>query len=65
MDQPFILCGLGRLGWRVLEYLQAAGLPVVVVDTRCTPEEPRLKQARLVQGDCRRQDVLEVRQPRP
>src|SRR5262249_53706320 len=59
MEQPFILCGLGRIGWRVLEYLQTAGLPVVVVDTRCDPKNPRLGNAQFVKGDCRNKDVLE------
>jgi Trk K+ transport system NAD-binding subunit len=59
MEQPFILCGLGRIGWRVLEYLQAAGLPVVVVDTRCDPKDPRLGKAELIKGDCRDKHVLE------
>jgi Trk K+ transport system NAD-binding subunit len=59
MDQPVILCGLGRIGWRVLEYLHAVGLPVVVVDTRCLPNDPRLGKARLVHGDCRNKEVLE------
>jgi Trk K+ transport system NAD-binding subunit len=59
MDQPIILCGLGRVGWRVLEYLRAAGLPVVVVDTHCTADDPRLHGLRIVKGDCRRRDVLE------
>jgi Trk K+ transport system NAD-binding subunit len=59
MQQPVILCGLGRVGWRVLDYLQVAGLSVVVIDTRCQPGDPRLKGARLVQGDCRQQEVLE------
>ena len=59
MEQPFILCGLGRIGWRVLEYLQAAGLPVVVVDTRCDPKDPRLGKAGLIKGDCRNKEVLE------
>ena len=59
MEQHFILCGLGRIGWRVLEYLQAAGSPVVVVDNKCAPDDPRLGQALLVQGDCRRAEVLE------
>ncbi len=59
MDQPIVLCGLGRIGWRVLEYLQAAGLPVVVIDTRCSPAEPRLRGTRLIQGDCRKREHLE------
>ena len=45
MGQPFILCGLGRVGWHVLEYLQSTGLPVVVIDTRCLANDPRLKGA--------------------
>jgi Trk K+ transport system NAD-binding subunit len=59
MDHPIILCGLGRIGWRVLDSLRAAGLPVVAVDNRCSPNDPRLGQVRLVQGDCRQQEVLE------
>ncbi|MBI1918424.1 MAG: NAD-binding protein [Planctomycetes bacterium] len=59
MNKPIILCGLGRVGWRVLEYLQAANLQVVVIDNVCAPDDPRLGNARLVQGDCRRREVLE------
>lgn len=59
MEQPYILCGLGRIGWRVLEYLLAAGVPVAVVDSRCARDDPRLGAARLVRGDCRQQEVLE------
>jgi Trk K+ transport system NAD-binding subunit len=59
MERPIILCGLGRVGWRVLEYLRAAGLPVVVVDTRCPADHPDLAGVRVVQGDCRRHDVLQ------
>jgi len=54
-----ILCGLGRVGWRVLDYLQAADIPVIVIDNACAPGDPRLGKARLVQGDCRRREVLE------
>jgi Trk K+ transport system NAD-binding subunit len=59
MEQHFILCGLGRVGARVLEYLRAAGAAVVVIDTACTPDDPRLAGAPLVRGDCRRREVLE------
>ncbi len=59
MTRPIVLCGLGRMGSRVLEYLHAAGLPAVVVDTACAPDDPRLRGARLVRGDCRRREVLE------
>src|SRR6266699_1257295 len=34
MEQHVILCGLGRVGWRALEYLQAAQVPVTVIDNR-------------------------------
>jgi Trk K+ transport system NAD-binding subunit len=59
MEQHFILCGLGRVGARVLEFLRAAGTPVVVIDNRCGPDDPRLGGTALVQGDCRRPEVLE------
>jgi Trk K+ transport system NAD-binding subunit len=58
MQQHFILCGLGRVGGRVVEYLRAAGAEVVVVDNRCEPGDGRLRGAPLVQGDFRREDVL-------
>ncbi len=67
MESPIIVCGLGRVGTRVLQYLQPTGLPVVVVDTVCQPGDPRLLGFPLVQGDCRHRDVLEaagVRQAR-
>jgi Trk K+ transport system NAD-binding subunit len=59
VNQPVILCGLGRIGWSVLDFLRAAGLQVVVVDNKCALDDPRLGSARLIQGDCRRAEVLE------
>jgi Trk K+ transport system NAD-binding subunit len=59
VDQPVILCGLGRVGARVLEYLLATDFPVVVIDNCCAPDDPRLGRARLVRGDCRLRQVLE------
>jgi len=58
MNQPIILCGLGRIGGKVLEFLRTAGLPVVVIDTQCQESDPRLEGTRLIRGDCRRPDVL-------
>jgi Trk K+ transport system NAD-binding subunit len=58
MDNPIILCGLGRTGWRVLDYLRAAGLPVVVVDTVCQPDDARLQGTPLIRGDFRQREVL-------
>jgi Trk K+ transport system NAD-binding subunit len=60
MEQPIVVCGLGRVGWRVLEYLQAANLPVVIVDTNCGADDPRLRGVRVVTGDCRRREILEA-----
>lgn len=60
MDRPIVLCGLGRMGSRVLDYLLAAKLPVVVLDTVCQPEDARLRGARLIRGDCRSREVLEA-----
>jgi Trk K+ transport system NAD-binding subunit len=60
MQRPIVLCGLGRMGARVLDYLRAAALPVVVIDTVCKPDDPRLGGVRLVSGDCRRREVLEA-----
>lgn len=59
MEHHVILCGLGRVGWRILEYLQAARVPVTVIDTDCRPDDPRLGEAALVQGDCRARESLE------
>lgn len=58
MEKTIILCGLGRVGWRVLEFLQKTGLPVVVIDTHCKVGDPRLGTARLVVGDCRQREIL-------
>ena len=59
MDRPVVLCGLGRVGWRVLESIRAAGLPVVAVDLNIAPDDPRLNGVRAVRGDSRSADVLE------
>ena len=59
MESHFILCGLGRVGWRVLEHLRAVGTPITVIDNRCSAQDPRLGGVKLVVGDCRRQEILE------
>ncbi len=59
MDRPVVLCGLGRVGWRVFESVRAAGLPVVVIDTHVSPGDPKLCGARAVRGDFRQPKVLE------
>lgn len=60
MEAPIVLCGLGRLGTRILRYLQSANLPVVVIDNRCTPSDERLSGGLHVSGDCRQRAVLEA-----
>src|SRR5207302_6806764 len=59
MEQPVIVCGLGQVGWRVLEYLRAAGLCVIAIDDRWQPTDPRLGKARLIRGDYRQREVLD------
>ncbi len=59
MERPVVLCGLGRVGWRVLESLRAAGIPVVVIDIKTEPNDPRLAGATAFKGDCRRYELLE------
>ncbi len=59
MDRPVVLCGLGRMGWRVLESLRSADQPVTVIDTHPPADDPRLAGLTVVAGDCRRPDVLE------
>src|SRR5262245_3506519 len=57
MDRPVILCGFGRVGRRVLEYLRAAQLPAVLIDQRFDPAQVPA-DARTVVGDCRSRDTL-------
>lgn len=58
MERPVILCGLGRVGWRILDHLRAAGLPVAVVSLH-DPADSRLAGVHFVKGDCRRPELLE------
>ncbi|MGF1579093.1 MAG: potassium channel family protein [Gemmataceae bacterium] len=58
MDRTILLCGLGRVGWRVLNYLQNAGFAVVIIDTEASPNDKRLEGVRLIKGDCRQEELL-------
>lgn len=58
MDGSVLLCGLGTVGWRVLDFLRTAGFPVVAVDQNADPNDPRLFGIRLVKGDFREKSVL-------
>ncbi len=55
----YILCGLGRIGARVLDYLQATGTPIVVIDSRDLGERGSGANVTLIRGDCRQRAVLE------
>jgi len=59
MNRGVVLCGLGRVGWRVLDSLRSMGVRVTVVDMHATPDDPRLAGVTLVTGDCRSPQALE------
>jgi Trk K+ transport system NAD-binding subunit len=58
-EHRVLLCGLGRVGWRTLQSLQATGVTVTVVTLKGEEHDARLNGAKLIQGDCREQHVLE------
>lgn len=58
MSQPVLLCGLGRVGFRILDDLRTAGVPVHVISLN-DPGDDRLKGVTFFQGDCRRPELLE------
>ena len=60
MEPPVILCGLGRVGWRVLDSLRAADIPIVVIDLKVGPDDPRLAGVTVFKGDCSRTELLEA-----
>ncbi|OWK43997.1 potassium channel family protein [Fimbriiglobus ruber] len=59
MERPVVLCGLGRVGWRVFEFLRAAGVQVAVLDLHASADDPRLAGVTFVRGDCRNPKLLE------
>jgi len=59
VDRPVLLCGLGRVGWRILDHLRAAGLTVVVIDLHAEAKDSRLSGVTFIEGDCRKPDLLE------
>jgi Trk K+ transport system NAD-binding subunit len=58
MDRPVIVCGLGRVGRRVLDHLRAAHLPAVVIDTKLD-RNTLPAGIRAIHGDCRQPTVLQ------
>jgi Trk K+ transport system NAD-binding subunit len=60
LQNHVILCGLGRVGRRVLDYLQAAGVAAVAIDTKITAaEEAASGNVRFLRGDFRDGDLLD------
>lgn len=57
MDGPVIVCGLGRVGKRILDYLLAAKLTAVVVNAQFDAGELP-PGVRGLAGDCRNPDLL-------
>jgi Trk K+ transport system NAD-binding subunit len=57
MDGPVIVCGLGRVGKRILDYLLAAKLTAVVVNARFEPGDLP-PGVRGLTGDCRSSELL-------
>lgn len=58
MSQPVLICGFGRVGWRILDHLRAAGVPVHVISQN-DPGDERLQGVTYFPGDCRRPELLE------
>ena len=56
--RPVLICGLGRIGWRVLESVRASGTPIVAIDNHLEPDDPQLAGIRFFQGDCRKISLL-------
>jgi len=59
MTRTVLLCGLGQVGWRVLDSLKAAQAQITVIDLKAKADDPRLKGVTFYQGDCRQSDLLE------
>lgn len=52
-----IVCGLGKVGLRILEMLRVAGVRVTAIDQRC--EAGERDGVRYIRGDCREPSTLE------
>jgi len=59
MEQHYIICGYGRIGHRIAEVLNDAGLPLVVVENRASSIE-RLKEDKMpfIEGDAEDESTL-------
>lgn len=59
MNAPVLLCGLGRLGYNLVNTLRAAGLNVIVIDQKARTDDPRLVGVTVLRGDMRDRPLLE------
>ncbi len=59
MAHTVLLCGLGQVGWRVLDSLKSAGASITVIDLKAKADDPRLRGLNFLQGDCRQSELLE------
>ncbi len=59
MEAPVIVCGLGQVGRRVVEFLCVAGVPVVVLDNVPAKAGELPAGVEFVTGDCRKRESLE------
>ena len=57
-QRPVMICGLGRIGWRVLETVRASGTPIIAIDDRTEPDDPALAGITYFKGDCRKTALL-------
>nr|HMP16797.1 NAD-binding protein [Gemmatales bacterium] len=58
-EGPVIVCGLGRVGWPVLQYCQMLGWKVIAVDNQCSAEDPRLQGIEFHRGSYRDPAILD------
>ena len=59
MTHTVLLCGLGQVGWRVLDSLKTARAEITVIDLKAKADDPRLNGVAFFQGDCRQSELLE------
>ena len=59
MTHTVVLCGLGQVGWRVLDSLKATRANITVIDLKAKADDPRLEGVTFYQGDCKRSDLLQ------
>ncbi len=59
MRDHVVICGLGRIGRRVLDLLRSAGVLAVAIDLKLDPGDVSDACVQFISGDFRRREVLE------